>query len=93
MAEVLELVYSVKEVNPGLLHEELAGALGEAMIGVSWGPVGVLRVHVRSVVDGVLRAKADAVIAAHDARGESTSQRSRRLRREAAGRLRKPWEQ
>lgn len=91
MAEVLELVYSMKDVNPGLLHEEMGEALGEALIGVSWGPVGVLRVHVRSAVDGVLRAKADGVIAAHDARGESKGQRERRLRREAVGRLRKPW--
>lgn len=67
MAAVIDLVYERDAVNVSRLHEELAAALGADFLGVSEGPAGRLRVHVRGGTEEGHRAAIDGIVAAHDA--------------------------
>jgi hypothetical protein len=90
MAKVIDLMFDKQPVNPELLHEELAVALGAQFVGVSTGPQG-LRVHVQ---DDTLPAKQDqvaALVAAHDASKLTAAQKAEADRQTALDALRKPW--
>lgn len=92
MAEIIDLVYGKASVNPALLHEELAAALGEKFVGLSTGQ-GQVRVHIWSDTPKVVQSQIEPIVQAHDASKLMAAQQAEADRAAKLAALKKPWAQ
>jgi hypothetical protein len=90
MAGLIELVYEKSAVNPALLHEELAAALGSKLAGISTGQ-GTVRVHVLNTIQDAQRALIEPIVQAHDAKKLTARQQAEADQVAKMDALRKPW--
>jgi hypothetical protein len=90
MAGLIELVYEKSAVNPALLHEELAVALGNKLAGISTGQ-GKVRVHVLDTIQDAERALIEPIILAHDSKKLTAGQQAEADQAAKMNALSKPW--
>jgi hypothetical protein len=90
MAGVIALEFIREEVNPSLLREECAAALGTKFVGISRAGAR-LRAHVLDSTTRLDRARIEAIVRAHDPSRLSTEQQQNVAQAALMEALRKPW--